>query len=303
MSPPDGPNQSVSPQHNMASNAVPCMMKGNSDIINCQDLFPGEPPSFSKSNSMLSLPEVLQQNMPNTASPVQPLQYAGMNPKISFTAPASSVSQPPDALSPASASSELLPAGLKNPGCGAIDLTAKSTAVTSTSMAEPVPASSSSAPPTSVASQQNMSGLTGMSQQSMSSMQGHKMSGMTQGSTSTEPKHALMSQHSMGAMLQVQNTSSQKRQILNFPLQGDMPIPSANMPGPGYRDSSALARTSTPNVITQRPPSNISSTSSMDSQSGDLGSQQPISGSGNRQFPFDDQFPQQDRLVIQYLFT
>ena len=99
----------------MASNAVPGMMKGNSDIINCQDPFPGEPPSFSKSNSMLSLPEVLQQN---TTSPVQPLQYAGKNPKISSTAPASSVSQPPDALSPASASSELLPAGLKNPGCG-----------------------------------------------------------------------------------------------------------------------------------------------------------------------------------------
>ena len=94
-----------------------------------------------------------------------------------------------------------------------------------------------------------------------------------------------------------QNTHSQQQQILNFLRQCDIPMPSANMSGLVYRDSAAIARMSTPNIIPQRPPSNMSTTSSIDSQPGNLGNQQALSGPGNRQFPFGDQFSKPYRLV------
>ena len=99
----------------------------------------------------------------------------------------------------------------------------------------------------------------------------------------------------------LQNASSQQQHILNFPSLCDMPMPFANMSGLGYRDSSAIARMSTPNVMSQRPPSNTSTTSSIDSLSGNLGNQQPISGSGNRQFPFGDQVSKPHRLVSVFM--
>ena len=99
------------------------------------------------------------------------------------------------------------------------------------------------------------------------------------------------------------NTSLQQQKILNFPPQCSISMPSANMSGPGYHDSPTIARMATPNVMPERPPSYMSTTSSIDRLSRNLGNQQPISGSGNRQFPFGDQFSKPDRLVTQYLFT
>ena len=303
MSPSVGPNQVMGPNQNMGSNTVPGMMKSSSDSISCQDPFADEPPSFTKSNSMPPFTGVGQQNLPNSASPAPP-----MNPQISSTVPASSAAQPPNALSPAPASSIGSSGVPQSSANGMINSTANLSAVTSSSTAEP--ATGSGAPPASGMPPQTMSGMppqnmSGMPPQNMSGMPGQNMAGMPPQNASSmpQPNTTMMPQNSMSSMPQSQIMSSQPQK--NFPPQSGMPMSSAggmqmtsaNMSGPGYRDSPDLNRMQTLNDTTQRAPSDMNAAPSLDGQSGDKGSQQPIPGPGNRQFPFGDQFSKPDRLV------